>query len=68
MADAGAASRLRIALALYQVGEEMQRARLRREHPDASLDEIEDAVREWRRRRPGAPDGDAVGRPSRRFE
>jgi hypothetical protein len=68
MDDAAVARRLRAALDLYQLGEQMQRARLRREHPDASVNEIESAVREWRRRRPGAPNGDAVGRPSRRFE
>jgi Rv0078B-related antitoxin len=68
MGDAAVARRLRAALDLYQLGEEMQRARLRREQSEASIDEIESAVREWKRRRPGAPHGDAVGRPSRRFE
>jgi len=66
MADA--AERLRLVLDLYEFGERMQRSRLRRERPQASDDEIEDAIRSWRLSRPGAPHGDAAaGRPSQRF-
>ncbi|MGH8776344.1 MAG: hypothetical protein ACRDWI_14665 [Jiangellaceae bacterium] len=68
MTDRGVARRLRVALDMYEFGEQMQRARLRRDNPDASADEIESEIRAWRLRRPGAPLGDAVGRSSRRFE
>lgn len=61
------ALRLRAVLDLYEVGEQMQRQRLRRLHPEASPDEIEAEVRAWRRRRPGAEGGDHPGSPSRRF-
>ncbi|MGH8825076.1 MAG: hypothetical protein ACRDVN_11430 [Jiangellaceae bacterium] len=67
MADPGVARRLRIALDMYEIGEHLQRSRLRREMPDASDAEIEAEVRAWRLRRPGAPHGDAIGPPSRRF-
>jgi Rv0078B-related antitoxin len=52
---------------MYEFGEQAQRNRLRRLHPDASYEEIEMAIRAWRVSRPGAPMGDAMGRPSRRF-
>jgi hypothetical protein len=61
------AGKLRLALDMYEFGEQMQRARLRREMRYATDEEIEQQVRAWRLRRPGAPVGDAVGRPSRRF-
>jgi hypothetical protein len=59
--------RLRLAFDMYEVGEQMQRQRLRREHPDLTDPDVEAKVREWRLRRPGAELGDAVGGPSRRF-
>lgn len=59
--------RLRVALDMYEVGEQMQRQRLRREHPDLTDRQIEAQVQEWRLRRPGAEFGDAVRRPSQRF-
>lgn len=68
MTELGVGRRLQIALDMYELGEQMQRARLRRERQDASSEEIEAEIRAWRLRRPGAPHGDAVGRPSRRFE
>ncbi len=67
MDTASAAYNLRLALDMYEVGEQMVRQRLRREYPDAGPQEIEAKVRSWRAHRPGAVDGDAVGRPSRRF-
>jgi hypothetical protein len=67
VANPKTARRLRVALDMYEFGERMERARLRREEPDATDDEIEQEVRAWRLRRPGAPAGDAVGRPSHRF-
>ena len=44
---------------LFEAGLEMVRARLRREHPDATEEDIESLLREWLRCRPGAEHGDA---------
>jgi hypothetical protein len=52
---------------MYDFGERMQRARLRRVHPDASDEEINAAVETWLVSRPGAPLGDAAGRLTHRF-
>lgn len=68
MTDSAAARRLRLALDMYEFGERMQRARLRRLHPGASDEEIEAAIGDWLLSRPGAPLGDGPGRPSHRFE
>ncbi len=56
------AQRLELALDMYEAGEAMMRARLRREHPGASEDVLERLLVEWLRRRPGAPHGDGPGR------
>ena len=55
--------RFRIAMALYEAGEMMLRQKLRRKFPQATAQEIEAKVLEWRRHRPGAEHGDAEGRP-----
>jgi Rv0078B-related antitoxin len=60
-------AKLRLALDMYEFGEQALRIRLKRLRPAASEEETEKAVREWRVSRPGAPIGDAVGRPSPRF-
>jgi hypothetical protein len=52
---------------MYEVGEQMQRMRLRRERPDADVADIEAAVDMWRMTRPGAEAGDSAGRTSTRF-
>lgn len=65
--DDGVARRLRTALDLYEVGERMQRARLRRTRPDATAEEIDAEIRAWLRRRAGAEHGDFPGPPSPRF-
>ena len=57
------AARLRAALDLCELGESMRRAQLRREHPDASDEEIEALLVAWLQTRPGAEHGDAFGRP-----
>jgi hypothetical protein len=67
MQDESAAERLRIALDMYEFGEQMLRARLRREQPWAIDDEIESGIQRWLLTRPDAPIGDAVGRCSHRF-
>jgi hypothetical protein len=67
VADPQVARRVRLALDMYEFGEQVQRSRLRRCYPGATADEIEARLRAWRRSRPGAAGGDAVGRPSQRF-
>jgi hypothetical protein len=52
---------------MYEFGEQMERARLRRLDPAATDAEIDAAISAWLRTRPDAPVGDASGRPSRRF-
>ncbi|MEZ5330637.1 MAG: hypothetical protein R2991_00990 [Thermoanaerobaculia bacterium] len=42
-----AAERLLLAFDLYEAGEEMMRARLARERPDADSEEIERRISEW---------------------
>lgn len=41
----------------------MMRQNLKRRHPEASEQEIDDRLRSWLRERPGAEHGDAIGRP-----
>jgi hypothetical protein len=67
MPDESPADRLRLALDMYELGENMQRARFRREQPAATDAEIDSAITLWLSTRPDAPFGDAVGRPSSRF-
>ncbi len=61
-----AASRLRTALELFEVGEQMMRARLTREHPEWDAAQIDAAMHGWLRDRPGAEHGDYPGGPSNR--
>jgi hypothetical protein len=58
-----AARRLRLALDLFEAGEELMRQQLRRKHPALAQAEIETRLLEWLRDRPGAEFGDAAGRP-----
>jgi hypothetical protein len=67
MTGSATARRLRAVFEMYEFGEQMYRARLRRENPTATEAEIEVRVQAWRMSRPGAPHGDAVGWPSGRF-
>lgn len=53
---------LALALELTELGSELVAQRFRREHPAASDDDVDAAVAAWFADRPGAPDGDAVGR------
>lgn len=65
--DGDPAARLRIALELHDLGEQMLRQRLRRERPSITTAELDQAVAAWLRERPGAELGDAIGPASRRF-
>lgn len=58
----GAARKLEDALELAELAEELFEQQLRRAHPEASDTEIERWILEWLADRPGARDGDAVGR------
>ena len=55
--------RLELAFDLYEAGEQIMRQNLKRRYPDAGREEIERRLAEWLRRRPGAEQGDGVGRP-----
>lgn len=57
------AARLRIALDLFDLGEQMMRTRLSREHPEWPDPRVQAAIEEWLRTRPGAELGDCPGRP-----
>jgi hypothetical protein len=61
------AEKLRAALELHEVGVELMGQNLRRRHPDASDETIEQLLTDWVRTRPGAEHGDAAGRPSTRI-
>ncbi|HVS66742.1 MAG TPA: hypothetical protein VMT85_24925 [Thermoanaerobaculia bacterium] len=60
--DADAAARLRTAFDLFVAGERLMRQNLRRQHAEASDEEIDRLLRAWMRERPGAERGDATGR------
>jgi hypothetical protein len=53
---------MRVAMALFELGLEIQRQNLRREFPYASEPEIERRLAEWLLVRRGAERGDAEGR------
>jgi hypothetical protein len=48
---------------MFELGTEMMRQKLRREHPDADEEEIRSRYLAWLHDRPGAEHGDGVGRP-----
>lgn len=57
------AEQFRIALELFEEGVRIMEQNLRREHPDATDEEIDERLRAWLAHRPGAEHGDCVGRP-----
>jgi len=57
------AERFRMTLALFEVAEAQMRQRLRRQYTGASEEEIDAKVQAWLLHRPGAEQGDALGRP-----
>ena len=58
-----ARDRFEVALELSELAEEVMRANLRRRHPAATSEQIEDMLVAWFADRPGAEHGDAAGRP-----
>ncbi len=61
------AERFRLTLELHELGVALMRQNLRRRYPRASEATIEERLGRWLVERPGAEQGDAEGRPSRRF-
>ena len=61
--DAERPAALQTTFDLCELGESMRRAQLRREHPDATDEEIEALLIAWPQTRPGAEYGDSWGRP-----
>lgn len=55
--------RLRIALDLFELGEDVMRQNLRRAHPGETAEQIEERLSQWLLIRPGAEHGDGTGRP-----
>lgn len=55
MADELVARRFRIALDMYEFGEQMERSGLRRRYPAATEELIARMLQEWRVARTGAP-------------
>ena len=55
--------RIRVALELTQLAEQMLRQRLRRTRPELDDEAIEREIDAWYMQRPGAEHGDAAGRP-----
>ena len=58
-----ARERVRVALDLFDLAEQMLRQKLRRKHPGLTEAELSAAFAEWIRRRPGAEHGDGEGTP-----
>lgn len=56
------AAAFRTTLDLFETGLDLMRGNLRRRHPEAGDEEIEQLLREWLRDRPGAEAGDSAGR------
>ena len=61
--EPSAGERLRIALDLFEIGEDVMRQNLRRAHPGESAEQIEERLSQWLLTRPGAEHGDGAGRP-----
>ena len=57
-----AAEKFRQTLELFELGVAVMRQNLRRNHPEATDQEIEALLRRWLHERPGAEMGDCPGR------
>lgn len=56
--------KLAMALDLAEAGVDLMRENLRRRHPQATESELDAMIVAWLRERPGAEQGDGVGRSS----
>jgi hypothetical protein len=61
------AERCRVSLDLFDLGVQMYRQRVRRQHRQYDEEAVEAEVQAWLFRRPDAEFGDYPGRPSSRF-
>jgi len=59
------AQKLELSLDLFAYGCDVMRQNLRRTHPGAGDEAIEELLRAWLRTRPGAEHGDGVGRQAK---
>ena len=59
--------KMQVALDLFEASLSIQRQNLRRAHPGATDDEVEQLLAAWLMHRPGAEHGDAEGQPASRF-
>ena len=57
------ADAFRATLDLFEAGVDLMRQNLRRRHPEANDEAIEELLHEWLLDRPGAASGDAAGQP-----
>lgn len=48
---------------MHEDGVALMRQNLRRRHPEATPEEVEELLAAWLRERPGAEHGDGVGEP-----
>lgn len=55
---------MKIAFELAEAAEQMKRLSLKRRDPEATEEEIDQAIREWYADRPGAEHGDGEGVPA----
>jgi hypothetical protein len=60
------ADRLRLALEMFSLGEDMMREKIARDKPGASPVDRHEALHRWLRERPGAKFGDTIGKLRRR--
>lgn len=58
-AERAAARRLELALDMFETGEALMRAKLRRDHPNAEPSELQARLDAWLMKRPHAPALDA---------
>jgi len=62
--SADGVSGVALAFELAELGIKMRAQQYHRRHPHASDEEVTAFVQRWLLERPGAPDGDADGRPT----
>lgn len=59
-----AAARLNLCFDMFELGTDMMVQKLRRQHPEASDEELRSRYVAWLHERPGAENGDGQGKPA----